>query len=197
MKTKVIFFAIILIACFFTPIFSFAQNDTLANGYGVGSFNHRVIFPIENKNIALVSSGGKDILVLKYDSLGNLAWVRQAGGKYDDEGIESAVDDSGNVYITGYFSDTATFYQTTFVSVDAKDFFLAKYNEYGDLMWVVHTGGIGDDIGLKITLDKKGNLLVTESIAGKVIFNGKEIKKNKDGTVVATYSPGGKLLSME
>ena len=42
---------------------------------------------------------------------GDLVWVRQMGGTLDDDGNGVAVDDSGNVYTTGYFSGTVDFDQ--------------------------------------------------------------------------------------
>ncbi len=197
MKTKSIFSVLTLIACLFSPIFSSAQSDSLANGYGTGSFDHRIIFSVIGGQDTLTSAGGKDILVLRYDSLGNLAWARQAGGASNDAGVDAVVDDSGNVYVTGYFSGTARFGRFKLTSADVEDFFLAKYDKNGNVMWVTRAGGEGRDAGQRIVLDEYGNLRVTEYITGYVFVDGKEIKKGADGTVVAVYSTDGALLSVE
>lgn len=197
MKTKTIFSAIALITSFFLPTFSSAQNDSLANGYGAGSFEHRCLFSVSGGRVALTSAGQKDILILRYDSLGNLAWVRQAGGVSNDEGIDAAVDAAGNEYVIGYFSDTAAFGASTLISAGAEDAFLAKYDKNGNLLWVRQNGGKGHDVGRKITIDEHGNVCVTEFISGIVFFKGREVVKKPDGTVVAIYSPDGELLSIK
>ncbi len=167
--------------------------DPAHNHYAVGSFWGTVRFGEDT----LTSDGAPDIFIVKYGPDGKLLWAVKEGGKKNDGGFGLWVDTLGNVYVTGYFSDTATFSQFELVSAGAEDFFLAKYDKRGNLIWATRAGGEGKDVGLGIIFNEHGNLRVMEYISGKVIFKGKEIQKKTDGTVVATYGIDGTLLSIE
>lgn len=71
----------------------------------------------------LSSRGG---FITKLDSDGNWQWAMNAGGPtaYGDNSI--AIDTASNVYITGWFSATATFGNTTLVCPDIMNSFIAK-----------------------------------------------------------------------
>ena len=60
----------------------------------------------------------------------NLVWARQMGGTSDDYGNDIAVDGSGNVYTTGYFSGTVDFDPgmgvTSLTSAGNNDIFVSK-----------------------------------------------------------------------
>ncbi|MFM9944507.1 MAG: T9SS type A sorting domain-containing protein [Bacteroidia bacterium] len=47
-----------------------------------------------------------DIFILKLDATGNFVWVEKIGGKNDEAGTDIKVDESGNIYLVGYFADT-------------------------------------------------------------------------------------------
>src|SRR5207249_3246525 len=76
--------------------------DVSGNVYVTGSFRGTGTFGGTN----LVSNGGLDAYLAKYDVDGNLVWVRQIGGSGDDQGYAVALDSEGNIYVTGYFSGT-------------------------------------------------------------------------------------------
>jgi hypothetical protein len=80
------------------------------NVYVTGSFTGSVSFGLGEANQkTLTSDGGFDLFIAKYDSNGALLWARRAGGTGSDEAFASAVDDAGNVSVTGSFEGTAIF----------------------------------------------------------------------------------------
>jgi hypothetical protein len=97
----------------------------------------------------------------------NLLWAKRAGGTYIDQGNSIALDSSGNSYVTGFFSLSATFApgeanETTLTAAGAEDVFLAKYNSNGALVWTKRAGGTGTLIeGKGIAVDSSGNSYVT------------------------------------
>jgi hypothetical protein len=88
----------------------------------------------------LVSAGGMDMFLAKYGRSGELLWIVQAGGPDDDTGQALAFDRAGNIYVTGWFTNSATFGATNgatkTVTGMGETIFLAKYRPSGALVWV-------------------------------------------------------------
>jgi hypothetical protein len=85
--------------------------DKNENSYTTGSFRGTVDFdPGIGTNILSTSPFGiPDIFVQKLDVNGNLLWAKRMGGTSYDAGSSIAVDDFGNVFVTGIFFGTADF----------------------------------------------------------------------------------------
>lgn len=118
----------------------------------------------------------KDFLTIKYLSSGDSAWVRRYNlpGDYDEEAHAIVVDDSGNVYVTGWSLSDGSY----------RDYLTIKYYPDGDTAWVRRYFGSGDfgDEAHAIAIDDSGNVYVT----GESNFNGTEdyatIKYDPSGT---------------
>ncbi|MDX9776786.1 MAG: SBBP repeat-containing protein, partial [Petrimonas sp.] len=93
------------------------------NCYVTGNFNGTASFGATN----LTCSGDYDIFVAILNTSGAWQWAVQAGGAGTDQGNSIAVDSSGNCYVTGYFSGTASFGATNLTSSGGDDIFVAKY----------------------------------------------------------------------
>ncbi len=121
---------------------------------------------------ALTNAGGSDAFVAKYDAAGNEVWIKGIGGTGSDKSNAIAVDEAGNVYITGGFSGSVNFSPgsgTALLTAVNGDGFLAKYNTNGDYVWVRNLGGdgtTGPDEGTAVALDSAGNIYVTGSFSG-------------------------------
>lgn len=132
--------------------------DGSGNTYTTGYFTGTASF---GSAASLVASGGTDIFVVKTNSQGVYQWAVKAGGSDADRGLSIQTDGSGNCYVCGYFSGTATFGSTSLTSAGLQDVFIAKYNGSGALQWVVQAGGSLSDIGAGISVDNSGNVVVT------------------------------------
>lgn len=130
--------------------------DAAENSYVCGAFKHTIDFG----DASLVSAGGSDIFVAKYNSSGEFQWAIRAGGKARDIANAVSVDASGNSYVTGGFEGTADFEDTTLVSKGNDDIFIAKYNSAGGLEWIHHAGGTTTDHGAGIGLDASNNVYI-------------------------------------
>ena len=88
------------------------------------------------------------------------AWVARYNGpgNYVDQAAAVAVDDSGNVYVTGgsYGSDGSSDYATI------------KYNAAGQEEWIARYNGPGDgnDVAVAIAVDGSGSVYLTGSSEG-------------------------------
>lgn len=79
-------------------------------------------------------------------------------------GRDVVVDASGNIYTTGAFTGTVDFdpgaATLNLTAAGGQDVFVTKLNSTGDLVWVRHFGGTGNDIGLSLALDSSLNVYV-------------------------------------
>jgi len=197
-----------------TSAFSFGGGDSNigqavkvdrdGNRYVTGAFSATAYFPMRapetggegraaqsaSATKALTSDGGTDVFLAKYDQSGKLVWLTQAGGSEDDEGFDIGFDRAGNVYLTGVFTDSATFHavkgtdQT--VTGTGETIFLAKYTPSGSLAWV-QTGTItfdGSNNGYGVAVDPvAGSVYVTGVSQGDTTFS------SSDGTTHTVSGP--------
>jgi FlgD Ig-like domain/Beta-propeller repeat len=90
-----------------------------------------------------------DFCTMKYDASGNRLWVRYYTGPGHNEDIPNAiaVDDSGNVYVTGYIHITDYYRDVDLVTI--------KYSPDGDELWIDQYNGTQNHIdeGKKIKIN--------------------------------------------
>ena len=106
-----------------------------------------------------------DIHIAKLAPNGNLLWETVIGGEDDDEGAAIATDDFGDIYVTGYFSETVDFdpgeniYNIS--SSDIQDSFVLKLNSNGDFVWAAGLDGNDVDIMNDIVVAADGSVYTT------------------------------------
>ncbi len=79
------------------------------NIYLTGFFGGSADFDPGIKTYNLNSAGQNDLFISKWDSLGNLKWVQQAGGVASDVGYALCSDKDENLYAAGFFSASVDF----------------------------------------------------------------------------------------
>src|SRR5215213_1574997 len=83
--------------------------DNAGNIIVTGRFTGTADFDPGPAVFTLTSNGSSDIFVAKYTGSGTFLWAFKAGGTDRDAGYGVAVDNADNIYITGYFRNTADF----------------------------------------------------------------------------------------
>ncbi len=100
-------------------------------------------------------------------------WARTWGGSWDEVGCGVAVDDSGNVYVTGEFDATGDFDPGSGVdnhtSNGSADVFLSKFDSSGAFGWACSWGGSEHDGGSDVAVDGSGNVYVTGSFSSDAV----------------------------
>jgi len=105
----------------------------------------------------------------------NFEWAKSMGGSSDNRGKSITVDATGNVYIIGFFKETADFdpgsgtYNLT--SAGRSDIFVQKLDAAGNFLWAKSMGGSLFDTGTSITVDATGNVYSTGDFHGTVDFD--------------------------
>ena len=122
-----------------------------------------------------------DIYVAKLDVSGAFEWVRSPGGYCPIPGAGSefgagvAVDATGNVYLSGTFTGTATFGGTTLVGSGTAgvvmDAFVAKLDPDGNYLWAVQ-GSCSTYYGFcqDVAVDSSGNVYVAGHFGTDITF---------------------------
>ncbi len=106
------------------------------------------------------ASGSQDYLTIKYNSAGSEEWTRRHDGPagLSDFATSMAMDETGNIYVTGSCYATATL----------NDYVTIKYNSAGTELWSRTFNGTANlsDLAKMVILDNSGNVFVTGSSVG-------------------------------
>jgi hypothetical protein len=174
MSRKIILSAIILLISI--PAFAQSEDTAWVRRYNGMANSHDVAYAITvdvygNVYVTGLCYGigtGPDYTTIKYYPDGDTAWVRVYAREdtYNDKAEALAVDESGNVYVTGT-SGTV------------------KYDSDGNQLWIVTWGGID------IELDLSGNIYVT---GGKNDFVTTKCYPDGDTAWVRIYNGPGDLV---
>jgi len=105
-----------------------------------------------------------DMLLVKYDTSGNVKWARRAGGRNEIFPYSMVTDDSGNVYACGYFNcDTARFGGVTIYDPgEDGNMFLVKYDSSGNAVWAItaQPSGTGNAEAAAVTISTTGHIYI-------------------------------------
>lgn len=109
----------------------------------------------------------KDAYIAKLDNDGDLIWATFYGGSENDIATGITLDESNNVYVTGYTESTN--FPTTESSANkgGNDLFVIKLSENGAIQNSSLFGGDSDDEGTDIEIDENGNVFVLGSSASE------------------------------
>jgi len=82
-------------------------------------------------------AGGRDIWVLKVDTLGDTVWTRTYGGAMDENVVEILETNDGGYFLAGI---------TRSFGAGDNDIYLMKINNNGDTIWTKTIGGDSSDV---------------------------------------------------
>ena len=158
--------------------FDFGNSLSVSSSGSVtlaGSFNGNVDFDVTAGNKFINAGSSSDPFFARYNTNGNLIWVKDIAGNGESAAQSIFVGTSGEIYITGNFFGTSDFNPGagtfSLTGTDAKDAFYAKYDSKGTLLWADRIGSFGDQTGQSITADSAGNVYATGYFQGTVDFD--------------------------
>jgi hypothetical protein len=143
---------------------------------GPGNYHDRpngiAVDQFSNVYVTGGSTGDKgtatDFVTIKYNSGGIEQWASRFAAKSGtpDESRSIAVDQNGNVYVTGYGSHIVT-------NNSGQDWITIKYNTNGKQKWIAtYDDGIVSDGATALTIDGIGNVYVTGQCRGPAYHIG-------------------------
>ncbi len=107
------------------------------------------------------NKGASDGFLVCFDSLGNNLWNRQFGSSGDEDITWSAMDEKGNIYITG-----TTTGDLGGRNAGKTDVFVVKYDAKGNQVWIRQFGSDSTESAQGMYTDQKGSIYVTGSTLG-------------------------------
>jgi hypothetical protein len=151
-----------------------------------------------------------EIFIVKYNTIGNILWVRQIGGTLIERPI-SLVTDNINVYLSGYFNSQILNFYNSNGNIDLsfnrtisnEDMFIVKYNPYGNILWARGIGGTLNERPVSLVTDNTNVYLsgyFNSSILNfynsngniDVSFNKTDTSTNSD-TFIVKYDVNGNI----
>lgn len=124
---------------------------------GSGSDIGYAVTVTKDNNIVVVGStnsvdtGTMDLLILKLSEDGSIIWEKIISTPKNDYGRDVAVDNDGNIYVTGFSTDRET---------GESDIIVLKLTSTGELVWFKEITGSEDERGNAITVLPDGSLVV-------------------------------------
>jgi hypothetical protein len=180
-----------------------AQGDTHTAGKSICLDQEENIYvagwmdaTVQFGDTLLTNLGDFDIILAKYNPMGDLIWVKQFGGNRADKVIKILCDQHDHIFLTGYFSSTAQFGNTSVVaSSDSTEIFFAKSDTAGNIQWVKQAGGMQSDQGNSICTDASGNIFITGTFQATATFDSYSVTSSgQDDFFIAKYDSSGNAL---
>ncbi len=135
-------------------------TDQDGNCY-LGSYFYSDSITIGNETY--YNQGQCDMLLIKYDTDGNLIWSRSFAGDHFDFIEDMHIDEQGKIYICGSFAsdsiqfDSITLYNENMINWGSMDAYIATLKENGNVIYAESFGGIHAEQGLQLEVDDDGN----------------------------------------
>ncbi len=98
-----------------------------------------------------VGTSEPNLLIVRYDSTGNVLWARTLGSTGGEEGVSVTEASDGGFIVTG---------ETRSYGAGARDLLLAKFDAAGSHLWTIVLGGSNDEKGLSVIEASDGELVV-------------------------------------
>ncbi|NVJ14916.1 SBBP repeat-containing protein [Myxococcus sp. AM010] len=161
-----------------------AHHDEQAHAVAVSGTSVYVAGQTTSQLGADPQAGGQDAFIARYDTAGNLQWVRQFGTAQMDRATAVAADADGNVYVAGTTFGSLDFY----TNAGGIDYFIAKYDAAGNREWLSQNGTQMDDFATGLAVGAPDKLFFTGYTGGSFANGGNP--SNYD-IVVALYDTAG------
>jgi len=166
--------------------------DGEGNYYVTGYFREKAIFG----GATLTSANGKnDAFLAKFNPDGNPVWALAGGSEGNSMGYNVAIDQKGNLYVSGIFEKNISFGRIMTLGDTNLTVYVAKFNGDGRLIWLNQvsqdTTGMTGDYIFSSTFTDAGQSLSSRRYPPDANFNGWGISFDASDNVYYTGSYTG------
>ena len=168
-----------------------------ANGkyYCLGGFKQDMTFDNQLFFYKDEGNGSANHFLVQVDVSGEAAWLKTFSEPTSVYSV--AADRAGNILMSGAFEGQMSIGAAN-LSAKGVDFFLAKFNPAGQVLWAQRGGGSDFELGARVATDAQNNIYLTcEAHSLNIDFNGAFTLQSAvgDGNILlAKYHPDGQVL---
>lgn len=131
-------------------------------------------FPLRIKYVAMVFFAYLIVGQIHAQNL-DFLWVKKITSLNHNSAQHVALDDVGNVYVSGAYRSSADFDPSAgsslLTSNGQSDIYISKFTPNGDLLWAISLGDTANNTVNSMAVDKNGNVLVLTPIRGTIDFD--------------------------
>lgn len=174
--------------------------DAAGNVYIAGTYS---ISNLQIGSYSVGNGGNTDVYVAKFNSNGNVTWLRKYGGTGYERASSINVSKDGSLYLAGEFSSPTlamgatnlTFSSTTASSTaSAFNVFVSKLTTDGTLVWSRQSRG--DSRVMKLVTDSASNIYIGGMLVdSSVTFNSTNFPSNKYDPYYVEYDATGAVIA--
>jgi hypothetical protein len=149
---------LVLCLVFVVALPAFGQNLFVETLGGQSADEGRSVVKVTNGGVVVTGytssygAGITDLLLTKFNALGNHLWTKTLGRERSDEGFSVIEVSNGELVVTGY---------TTIEDARQMDLLLAKFDSWGNYKWSKALGGNSYDLGYSVINVSDGGIVVT------------------------------------
>ena len=118
-------------------------------------------------------------------------WADEISGNNNTVTSSVATDANGFIYLSGYFKDDLNIGDTTLTAVGENDAFFTCFDMNGELQWIKHISGSGDEYAMNIKAFD-GSIYLSGMIAGGTSF-GNDTIISSGGLFVSKHNLQGEM----
>lgn len=170
-------------------VFVSLTTDKVGDIYACGYFGANANFKGGNNNDTNITSNGYgwDAFLVKYNTNGDLQWVRTITSLTDfqDEAKCVRVDQFSNAYVTGSSHKMVN-------SIYKRNFYLRKYDASGNLLWIEDSGWKGNMNSTSIVL-AYNDCYVTGNFTDSAYFANSVLTANGGAIFLVKFASSGQL----
>jgi hypothetical protein len=150
--------------------------DHSGNVYTTGNFAGTVDFDPGAGVFNLTTTSEEDNFISKLDNGGNFIWAKSFDATSGQVHASSmTIDNSGNIFTTGYFFHTVDFDPDSSgvfdLSTNPSGVFISKLDDSGNFVWAKSLMGSYGGVGYSITLDSHSNIYTAGSFSETIDFD--------------------------
>lgn len=163
--------------------------DAAGNAYITGFYRGTISFGA--LNITSNSGLAYDVYVASCSANGNFVWVNKSVGPGSPGSI--SLDNNGNVFVSGNFSQPIQFGASALTSAGNNDIFLTELNPGGNFIWSTSCGGTRNDFILGATKASASGIYLSGYFTSTIYFGASlsltDTSNTKSDIFTAKLSP--------
>lgn len=160
--------------CYNRGIVVDAENNIVLTGYFKDTLNFGGV------DDELASNGNSDVYLTKLDSSGNHLWSTSFGGSTEWIPYSIALDNNGNLVVSGLFENQNDGMPSSF------HIFIAMFSGDGDLLWMLNFEGGKDNRGLSVSFNQTDDILLTGFFTDRIYIGDTELVSGGNNDIFIT-----------